>query len=172
MRTANVFLPLMLFFFCPLLVMSCALRETVPISVDELIDNTAKYASKIVDVQGEIIMDYHGPILCDPKENGVFVRLPDSIFPTPDFKLEKDHLFDEYERLSIEIGLVQKRLGKAKLFATLRGRYELFESLPNGKEVTIQDPKGSLVQHRFVLQRILELHVQTIQTKKPLQKAP
>jgi len=136
-------------------------QGNIVMTVDHLINNASKYASKIVDVRGEIIMDYHGRTLCDAKGAPcLFVILPEDVVPKPDFELEKDHMYEEYERLSSEIGLVQKKLGKAELFATLRGRFDIFTLLPNGKEVIAQNAKkGSLVRCRFVLQKVLKIDV-------------
>jgi hypothetical protein len=139
-------------------------QDNTVLTVSDLISRPAKYASRILDVRGEIIMDYHGPTLCD--ESGTpcfFVILPENVFPRPDFDLEKDHTYEEYERLSIEIGSVQRTLGKAKLFATLRGRFDQYNLLPNGKEAIVQNPqKGSLVRCRFVLERVLNLDVRKL----------
>jgi hypothetical protein len=118
----------------------------------------------MVDVRGEVVMDYHGRTLCDQKGTPCFfVVLPEDIAPKPDFKLEKDRQYEEYERLSIEIGSVQRSLGKAKLFATLRGRFDVLDLLSNGSKVIAQHPKkGSLVEVRFVLRKVLKLDIQNL----------
>jgi len=139
--------------------------ETNPVlTVDHLINSSSNYASKIVTVRGEIVMDYHGPTLCD--ESGspcFFVVLPERVFPNPEFVLDKDHAYEEYLRLSLEIGSIQRTLGKAQLFATLRGRFDNYDLLPNGKEVIVQNPpKGSLVRRRFVLQKVVKLDVRRL----------
>ncbi len=104
-------------------------------------------------------MDYHGPTLVDLKEKcGFFVFLPENIDPKPDFELVKDKMYEDYERLSLEIGLVQKQLGKAKLVATLRGRYDLLQK--RIEELAKHPWLASPVRHRFVLQRVLKLEVQ------------
>jgi len=141
-----------------------AVQDNAVLTVDQLINDSSRYASRIVDVRGEIVMDYHGPTLCD--ENGTpcfFVVLPENLNPKPDFEIQKDHLYGEYERLSSKIGLVQKKLGKAKLLVTLRGRFDNYILLSNGKEVIVQNAKEeSAVRRRFVLQRVLKLDVQNL----------
>jgi hypothetical protein len=146
---------------------ACGIQSKAVITMDDFFDDPSKYAFKIVDVRGEIQMDYHGPVLCDAQGNGFFIKEPDSISPKPDFGLEKDHLYDEYERLSMEVGSVQGTLGKAKLLVTLRGRFEFFQLLPDGIVVIPPHPEnGPLIRKRFVLQRVLRLDVQSLQ-KKP-----
>jgi hypothetical protein len=139
-------------------------QDNVVLTVDHLINESSKHASRIVDVRGEIVMDYHGPTLCD--ENGTpcfFVILPENIVPVPDFELQKDHLYEEYERLSSEIGLVQKKLGKAKLLVTLRGRFDNYVLLPSGRTVIVQNPKEETpARCRFVLQRVLKIDVRNL----------
>ena len=138
------------------------------LTVDDLLNHGATYKSKTVDVRGEIIMDYHGPVLCNAKEEGFFIVLPVAVFPKPVFRLEADYNYGEYRRLCIEIGSVQRTLGKAKLFATLRGRYDLYTvtSQVNGKEVfDYNPPMGTLARHRLVLQRVLNLEVQKLRDK-------
>jgi|WetSurMetagenome_2_1015567.scaffolds.fasta_scaffold276935_2 hypothetical protein len=136
----------------------------VVLGVDQLIQDSSKYASKIVAVHGEIKMDYHGPVLCD--ENGTpcfFVVPPENLSPKPDFELSKDHMYEEYKRLYIDIASVQRALDKAKLFSTLRGRFENY-ILSNGKETIVQNPKDrSSVKCRFVLQRVLELDIRSME---------
>lgn len=133
-------------------------------TVDQLVNNPSKYASRIIDVRGEIVMDYHGPTLCDSSGTPCFfITLPKSVLSKPNFELDRDHLYEEYERLSSEIGLVQKKLGKAKLMVTLRGRFDSYVLSPEGREVIVQNPrKGSPTRCRFVLQRVLKLDVQKL----------
>jgi hypothetical protein len=130
------------------------------LTVDQLIDESPKYASKIVDVRGEIAMEYHGPVLENANGTlGVFVVLPDNIDIEIGFELQQDYLYEEYKRLYNEIGLFQKKLGEARLFATLRGKYIL---LSNDQEIIRPNHNnGSLVRKRFVLQRVLELDIQS-----------
>lgn len=146
---------------------ACATQNKAVITMDSFFDVPSKYAFKIVDVRGEVMMDYHGRVLCDQRGNGFFITKPEDVFPKPDFKLEKDHLFDEYERQSIEVGDVQRTLGKAKLLVTLRGRFEFYQLLPDGKVVIPPHPEnGPLIRKRFVLQRVLDLHVESMQPNK------
>jgi len=59
-------------------------------------------------------------------------------------------------------------MGKAKLFATLRGRYDMYTVtlLANGKELFDYNPPiGTLARHRFVLQKVLNLEIQKIGAK-------
>jgi hypothetical protein len=143
-------------------------QDDLVLTVDQL-KSSFKYSSKIVDVSGEIIMDYHGPTLCN--QHGTqcfFIVQPTNVDPKPNFELKKDHMYDEYERLAIEVGLVQRKLGKSKLLATLRGRYDDYILLPNGEEVIVQKrEKGNQeqVRCRFVLQKVLKLEVQNLGTK-------
>jgi hypothetical protein len=137
-------------------------QDNGTITVNYLIDNSFKYASRMVNVRGEIVMDVHGPALSNGNGTaGFFVVLPESIYPKPSFELQKDFMYEEYYRLSIEIGDVQKRLGKAKLFGTLRGRFDAYIELPDGEEVIVRNPeKSTSARYRFVLQRVNELDIQ------------
>jgi hypothetical protein len=134
-------------------------QSNIVLTVDQLVESVGKYASEIVDVRGEVILDYHGTTLCDLKgTSGFLIFLPEYIEPKPDFELVKDKMYEDFERLSIEIGSVQKQLGKAKLLATLRGRYDIIQ---DKIEVIVQNPTfGYSRRHRFVLQRVLNLEVQ------------
>jgi hypothetical protein len=151
-----------------LLICACngprSIQNDKVLTVEQLIDERYKYASRILDVRGEIVMDYHGPALCDESGTPCFFVIPsENIVPKPDFELHKDHLYEEYRQLSIKIGLVQKKLGKAKLLVTLRGRFDNYILLPNGEEVVVKNPKKeSAVRCRFVLQRVLKLDVQKL----------
>jgi hypothetical protein len=106
--------------------------------VDTVISHADKYASQMVIVRGEVVQSYHGSILEDLKTHkGFFIYEPDYIDPEPDFKLERDNTYLEYERLRIEIGNRYTRTEKVKLIATLRGRYDLFISEPDGKATIV-----------------------------------
>jgi len=144
-------------------------------SVDQLFENS-EHVLQIADVRGEIFNEYHGVRLCNPEgslcipvashEN---VYLPDDSLK-PNFELEEDYLYKMYKDLSIKIGDVQRRLGNARLFATLRGRFERYTYSDDGKEVLI-DPKmvfdpvedfefiTRIRGIRFVLQKVLELDI-------------
>jgi hypothetical protein len=134
--------------------------------VDTVISHADQYASQMIVVRGEAVDDYHGPILEDLKTHkGFFIYKPDHIDPEPDFKLERDNTYLEYERLRIEIGNRYTRLEKARLIATLRGRYDLFILEPDGKVTIIRHPKKDeerLVRHRFVLQEVIKLEIQKL----------
>jgi hypothetical protein len=135
------------------------------VTVDYLLDNASKYASKVVDVRGEVVMEYHGPTICDQKGTPcLFIILPTDANGLSEVKLQKNDMFDKYKRLSLEIGLVQKQLGKAKLLATLRGRFDRYVVLPNGDETIIQKSnENDLVRCRFVLQKVLTLDIHNLE---------
>lgn len=78
----------------------------------------------------------------------------------------RDEMFQKYEKLAIEIGSVQKTLGKARLIGTLRGKYYLVTGSLHGI-VDIYQKTDPLTQpqHRFVLQRVLDLQVQTTEKR-------
>ncbi len=118
------------------------------LTVGDLINNPSKYASKIVVVRGELIPDYHGKALCDKKVRPcVYItNTPDSIYPKPNFEVEKDSLYWDYERL------VMEQLGgrNTELILTLRGRFDI-------------PPKGSNSLKELVLQKVIALEVR----KKP-----
>lgn len=137
------------------------------ITLEELVSNHSKYATQFVDVRGEIVSDYHGPALCSENERlRVFVISPERINPKPDFELMRDDMFQKYEKLAIEIGSIQKALGKEKLIGTLRGKYYLVTGSLHGMVDIYQKPDPFIQpQHRFVLQRILDLQVQTIEKR-------
>jgi hypothetical protein len=137
------------------------------ITVEELVTNDSKYATKFVDVRGETVLDYHGPVLQEEDGSlGVFVVSPERVNPKPDFELVRDSMFQKYENLVIEIGSVQKTLGKATLIGTLRGKYYLVTGDLHGIVDVYQKPDPLVQpQHRFVLQKVLNLEVQTIVQK-------
>jgi hypothetical protein len=147
---------------------SCTRRkptsDSVILDLDQLINHSSKYATQLVDVSGEISMDYHGPLICSDKGSPcLFIVLPENVVPKPDFELMKDNMYEKYEKLSIEIGIIQKQLGNSRLMATLRGKLFLFAQLPDGKEVLYQSPKMKApILRRFVLQRVLKLDIQRI----------
>jgi len=141
-------------------------KNSIVLTVDQLRSNR-EYASQIVDVWGEVIEDYHGTTLCNPKgDSGFFIVLPGS---EEDFKLEEDYLYEKYKNLSIEIGLVQKKLGNARLFATLRGQLEYYTYSDDGEEIIVINPNKSPFDDiddedfsprvRFLLQKVLELDI-------------
>jgi hypothetical protein len=132
------------------------------ITLEELVTNHSKYATQFVDVRGEIVWDYHGLTLCDEDGKlGVFVIPPERVNPKPDFELIRDSMFYKYEDLAIKIGSVQKTLGKAKLIGILRGKYCFVTGDLHGTVdiYKITDPIAAR-QHRFVLQKVLDLQVQ------------
>jgi hypothetical protein len=161
----SAFLSFFLFLCC-----ACKMFGVSPagpvITVEELVTNHSKYATQFVDVRGEIVWDFHGPTLCDLNGSfGVFVIPPENINPKPDFELARDSMFQKYERLAMEIGSVQRTLGKAKLFGTLRGKYYLVTGSLHGTVDIYQKPDPlTQPQHRFVLQKVLDLQVQNIYT--------
>jgi hypothetical protein len=160
-------MPLILISIAALSQTVCTTQGKSAITIDDVFNDPSKYAFKIVDVRGEIQMDYHGPVLCDAQGNGFFIKNPDEVSPKPGFELKRDYRFDEYERLSIEVGSIQRTLEKARLLATLRGRFEYFQMLSDGKVIMPLHPKyGSLTHKRFVLKRVIELHTESMQTKK------
>ncbi len=110
-------------------------------------------------------MDYHGPTLCDETgSSGIFVIPPERITPKPDFELVRDSMYEKYEHLAIEIGSVQRTLGKAKLVGTLRGKYYLVTGSLHGQVTVYQKPDPLIQpQHRFVLQKVLNLQIQKIE---------
>jgi hypothetical protein len=120
-----------------------------------------QYCSKIVDVSGIIIKEYHGLRLCDKNETPcIFVWEPEA---DDKLELEKDRMYDEYKRLAVEVGLDPERLRKEKLFVTLRGRYEEFILSPNGDAIILTESKHENdVRCRFILQKVLKLDVRTI----------
>jgi hypothetical protein len=158
-----------LFFFL-FLCCACKTSGVFParhvITVEELVTNHSKYATQFVDVRGEIVWDYHGPTLCEPNGSfGIFVIPPESINPKPDFELIRDSLFQQYESLAMEIGSLQRTLGKAKLFGTFRGKYYLVTGSLHGTVDVYQKPDPlTQPQHRFVLHKVLDLQVQKVDT--------
>ena len=77
----------------------------------------------------------------------------------------RDAMFHKYEKLAMEIGSVQRTLGKAKLLGTLRGKYYLVTGALQGTVDIYQKPDLiTQPQHRFVLQKVLDLQVQNIDT--------
>jgi hypothetical protein len=140
------------------------------ITVEELVTNHSKYATEFVDVRGELILEFHGNVLQDESECcGFFVIPPEAVTPEPDFKLVRDSMYQRYEKLMIEVGSVQRRLGKAKLIGTLRGKYYLGSSESTGGALVIPQLPDPLarrpMQHRFVLHRVIKLDVQKLQPK-------
>ena len=137
-------------------------KDNPIITMDELRDNLSKYESKLIDVTGEVIVEYHGPALRDEdKSFYLFIMSPEYVSPKPRFKLREDRLYDEFEDLSREVGLVQRSLGKAKLMATLRGQIYYFAK-ESGNEMVEHPPDISWIQTRFVLQRVMKLDVQAL----------
>ena len=149
----------------------CGIHKTPPannvLSVDQLVRDSTKYVSKIVDVKGEIKMDYHGPVLCDEKGTPCFyVVRPENVASKADFALVQDPMYEEYERLYINIASIQRTLGKAMLLGTFRGRFDNYILMSNGKETIVQNPGDrSSVRCRFVLQRVLELNIRSMEKK-------
>lgn len=141
---------------------SKAYENNIFLTVDQVRDNP-EYASQIIDMRGEVITEYHGAKLCGQEETPCFfVVLPIKGDPEQGFELEEDYLYEKYEDLSGEIGLVQKRLGTAKLFATLRGMPEYYIYTDDEEELIIKDFKDAddrLIRVRFVLQKVLELDI-------------
>jgi hypothetical protein len=135
------------------------------ITVGELVSNQQMYASKFVDVRGEIVMDYHGPTLCDESGSpGFFVILPGRVDPAPDFELVEDSMYEKYKDLAIKCW-IEKQEGKSKLIATLRGKYYLVNGSLHGAVTIYQTPDPTMIpplQHRFVLQKVLDLKVQQV----------
>ena len=129
-------------------------QDSIALPVDQVRDNP-EYISKILDMRGEIVVEYHGTKLCSPEGTHCF-------FIDPVSELEKDYLYEIYDKLSGEIGLVQKKLGKAKLFATLRGRPEYYIYSEDGEEEIIknfEEDDERLIRVRFVLHKVLELDI-------------
>jgi hypothetical protein len=137
----------------------------VVLTVDQLVDSAGKYASKIVDVRGEVIMDYHGPTLVDLEGKcGFFIFLPENIDPKPGFELVKDKMYEEYERLSYKPGGSLRQPEDGKLIATIRGRYDLLQE--RIEDLAKHPWLASPVRHRFVLHRVLKLEVQNSDQSK------
>ena len=131
-------------------------QGSIVLSVDQVRGNP-EYISKIVDIRGEVIVEYHGTALCGQEETLCF-------FIDPVSELEEDYLYEIYDKLAGEIGLVQKKLGKAKLFATLRGRPEYYIYSDDGEEEIIksfEEDDDRLIRVRFVLHKVLELDIRS-----------
>ena len=154
--------PFLTLFFMYSCNVSNAYQNSLFLTVDQVRDNP-EYASQIVDMRGEVIVEYHGAMLCGHEGTPCFfVVLPIKGDPEQGFELEEDYLYKKYEDLSIEIGLVQKKLGTAKLFATLKGMPEYYTYSDDEEEVIIKDFKEEddrLIRVRFVLQKVLELDI-------------
>jgi hypothetical protein len=130
-------------------------------TVDYLLNNRSNYRSKTVTVRGEIKDTYHGLLMCD--ENGepcISINLLENV--SPNIELEQDFMYEEFKNLSLSVGSVQRTLGKAKLFATLRGRVHMETISSSGKEVTIQDPLDIRVESWFVLQEVLKIEIKAV----------
>ena len=158
----KILMPVILWVFTP----GAICKDNPVITMDELRSDLSKYESKMVDVTGEVIVEYHGTALCDESEyHCLFIILPEYVSPQPSFKLRKDRVYGEFDELSREIGLVQRSLGKAKLMATLRGQVYYYIPAENVDEEDVfveRPPDISWVQTRFVLQRVLKLDVQAL----------
>ena len=144
-------------------------KEEIPlITIEQLRNNLSEYESKTVDVYGEIIFHYHGTAICDETEELCLNILEDVV---PDYKLHKDQLYDKFTELYIEIGGVQKQLGKARLMAKLRGCVYYY-TISDGDILMLPHPPPARppdlpwVRPRFVLQQVLDLDVQTLTTEQ------
>ena len=140
-------------------------KEIPLITIEQLLNNLSEYEAKTVDVYGEIIVRYHGTVICDESEASCLRIFIDVV---PDHKLQKDHLYDEFRELSGKIGHVQKQLGKAKLMATLRGQVYYYTMLESGEDRMLAHPPPArppdlpLFLLSFVLQQVIDLDVQTL----------
>ena len=143
-------------------------KEEIPlITTEQLLSNLSRYETKTVDVYGEVILRYHGAVICDENEEsclGILINVPD-------YKLRKDDLYYEYRELSRYIGGVQKQIGKAKLMATLRGQVYYYTYADNGILMLPHPPPAHppdlpVFLISFALQQVLDLDVQTLTTEQ------
>jgi len=135
--------------------------EPAKVTVCQLVEKPERFAQKMVSVRGEIVQEHHGLGICSEDCRGcIQIVEPEDVSPKPEFELERDSLYEEFDRLSMDVGLVQRLLGKATLQATLVGRFDSIYEMRNGKRVRVAEGLGRRrVPRRLVLQRVTDLVV-------------
>jgi hypothetical protein len=139
--------------------------EPVKVTVCQLIKKPERFAGQMVSVRGYILLEYHGMAICSEECVGcIRVVEPQDVSPKPEFDLERDSAYEEFDRLSVDVGLVKRLLGEATLRVTLVGRFDSIYEMRNGKRVRVAEGLGlRRVPRRLVLQKVTDVVV----CKKP-----
>ena len=129
-------------------------------TVDYLLNNRSEYLSKIITVQGSIFNNYHGLFMCD--ENGepcIRIFQPEDMSSSPKIDLVHDFMYEEFINLSLGKGSVDRTIGEAKLFATLRGYFNTETYTISGEEINVQNPSDIHVRSYFVLDKVIKIEI-------------
>jgi|LSQX01.2.fsa_nt_gb hypothetical protein len=141
-----------------------SLNNNVVMTVDYLVENGEQYRGKIVNVRGRVGSEYHGTFI-EGDDAGFFVVTPERIGLESGLESEKNQLYEDFWRLSREVRVSQMIQGKGEVFATIRGRYDIYLKKTDGEEVHEWGPEmvlpyeGHMVFHRLVLLEVLNLEV-------------
>jgi hypothetical protein len=128
------------------------------VSVRSLLLHAKKYAGRVLTIRGRVIKEHHGTALCDDQyEKCVQVVLPDEVEPRPEFTLVRDATYERFAKLALEVGLVERSLGRAALEARIFGRFDI-----SGPADVERAQKGLPVPTRFVLARVAQVEVRRL----------
>ncbi len=96
---------------------------------------------------------------------GLFIFLPEEVCPKPDSELQQDVLYEEYCLACLpRLVRLQGCLGRRNSSALSGEGVILYVLSPDGEGVMARDPKDEpVVRHRFVLQRVLGLEIQSLE---------
>ena len=134
--------------------------EPAKVTVCQLVEKPERVAGEMVSARGYILQEYHGTAICSEDCRGcIRIVEPQDVSPKPEFDLERDSAYEEFDRLAIELGLFE-----GALRATLVGRFDSIYEMRNGKRVRVAEGLGlRRVPRRLVLQKVTDVVV----CKKP-----